>query len=171
MEEYFDVVDKNDTVLGRATRKECHSNPMLIHRAICVIVFNSKGEVILQKRSAKKDMEPGKWSGSVAGHLSPGESYESAAKREAKEELGIDIQPKQLYKLICANGKETEMFVAFAAKPDGPFRPDPEEIEDIKAFPLEKIKRMMEADTDKFTFATLLSFREYFRRFGEKPTV
>lgn len=81
MAELFDVVDENDNIIGRATREECHSNPKLMHRASIILIFNSKGELLLQKRSMNKDTNPGKWANSVAGHVDPGESYEETAKR------------------------------------------------------------------------------------------
>ena len=71
-EEYFDVVDLADRVIGRATRNEVHQKG-LYHRAVHVLVFNSQGQLFLQKRSASKDTFPGKWDSSASGHLCAGE--------------------------------------------------------------------------------------------------
>jgi len=72
---------------------KCHGNPALVHRAVHVLVVNAAGELLLQKRSARKDIQPGKWDTSVGGHLEPGESYFAAALREMREELGLSGLP------------------------------------------------------------------------------
>src|SRR5512137_1106823 len=91
--ELFDIVDDDDRVIGTARRGECHGNPALIHRAVHVLVVNANGDMLLQKRSASKDIQPGKWDTSVGGHLEPGESYHAAAVREMQEELGLTGLP------------------------------------------------------------------------------
>lgn len=90
LDELFDVVDDSDNLIGQARRVKVHRNQNLIHRSIAVAVFNSKGELFLQKRSATKDIDPLLWSVSCAGHVSAGDSYERAVLRELKEELGIE---------------------------------------------------------------------------------
>ena len=81
-EEIFTVVDKNDQPVGKATRSEVHGNPKLIHRVSHVLVFNSKGDLFLQKRGLNKDVQPGMWDTSVGGHVDFGEDYKTAALRE-----------------------------------------------------------------------------------------
>ena len=76
---------------GQATRKEVHEQ-QLRHRAVHVFVVNGKSEVLLQQRSRLKDVQPGKWGSSAAGHLDAGEGYEEAARRELEEELGIEAE-------------------------------------------------------------------------------
>ncbi len=87
-EEIFDVVDEDDHVVGQATRKEVHKQKLL-HRVSNVFVFNSKGEMLVQKRSLSKDEYPGRFTSSVSGHLDAGETYEQAALREMYEEVGL----------------------------------------------------------------------------------
>lgn len=89
-DEIFDVVDGNDRVVGRATRAETHRK-RLFHRAVHVLVFDARGNVLLQKRSAAKDTCPGLFSTSCAGHVDSGEDYAAAAERELREELGISV--------------------------------------------------------------------------------
>src|SRR3990172_7021722 len=88
-DETLEVVDKDGNVLGLAKRSEIHGNPSLVHRVVHVLVFNSKGDLLLQKRSMNKDVAPGTWDTSVGGHVNPGEDIPEAARREMKEELGI----------------------------------------------------------------------------------
>ncbi len=86
--EYLDVVDENNNVIGKETRANIHKQ-QLFHRAVHIIVLNSKGEMFIQKRSHLKDSYPKHWDVSAAGHLNVGESYEDAAIRELEEELGV----------------------------------------------------------------------------------
>lgn len=97
--EIFDVVDENDKVTGQATRKEVHARSLL-HRAVHVFVINARGELLLQRRSRLKDVHPGVWDSSVAGHLDAGEEYRDAAIREMEEEMGIrDVEPEEIGRL------------------------------------------------------------------------
>jgi 16S rRNA (adenine1518-N6/adenine1519-N6)-dimethyltransferase len=93
-EEIFDVVDADDRVTGRATRREVHEKGLL-HRAVHVFVVNRRGELLLQKRSRFKDAHPGVWDSSVSGHLDAGEDYAAAALRELEEEMGITGVPAE----------------------------------------------------------------------------
>ncbi len=142
-DELFIVVDKNDEVLGTATRKECHSNRDLIHRGIYVVVSDSKGRILLQKRSMKKDLGPGLWGISVGGHCSPGESYEDTAKREMMEELGLSLKIKKIGKLLERKKIESEYNTVFSAvigKEKIKF--DKDEIDEVKFCTESEIRKM-----------------------------
>jgi len=118
--ELFDIVDDDDRVIGTARRGECHGNPALIHRAVHVLVVNANGDMLLQKRSASKDIQPGKWDTSVGGHLEPGESYHAAAVREMQEELGLTGLPLTfLYLSKIRNEVESENIATFLTRYDG----------------------------------------------------
>jgi isopentenyl-diphosphate Delta-isomerase len=88
MSELFDVVDEHDRVLRREPRAEVHRQ-RLLHRAVHILVFNARGEVYLQRRSAQKDTYPHRWTTSCSGHVDAGEDYDPAAVRELAEELGL----------------------------------------------------------------------------------
>ncbi len=128
-QEFFSVVDKNDTIVGYRTRYDCHHDKKLIHRSISLLIFNDQGNILLQKRSASKDTDPGFWSTSVGGHVGKGESYEDAIKREMKEELGVDLPVTFVTKFIHEDPDETEMEALFTATHNGPFSPNPTEID------------------------------------------
>lgn len=87
-QELLDVVDAEDRVIDVKTRGEIHAEG-LMHRAVHILVFNSKGDLFLQKRSMSKDENPGQWDSSAAGHVDSGETYIACAIREIEEELGI----------------------------------------------------------------------------------
>ena len=85
-QEWFELVDEADTVIGREKRSVCHSKGLL-HRACYVWVFNPAGELLLQKRSPAKKIGPGQWDLSVAEHLQPGESYRQVSSATRLGEL------------------------------------------------------------------------------------
>lgn len=133
--EYFELYDDDDMPLGtRALRSECHGNPALIHRTAHVVLFNMKGQLLLQKRTMSKDVQPGKWDTAVGGHVDPGETYEDAARREMSEELGIpsDLPINFLFKSKIRNEVESENVGVYTIVYDGPFQPDPGEIDEIR---------------------------------------
>ena len=87
-EEWLSEVDEQDVVIGRRRRDEIHRLG-LRHRSVHILVFNPGGELFLQRRSLSKDIHPGLWDTSAAGHVDAGEAYERTAWRELGEELGI----------------------------------------------------------------------------------
>jgi isopentenyl-diphosphate delta-isomerase type 1 len=141
MAEMFDVVDEDNNVIGKLSRKEVHSGN-IIHRGVHILVFNSKGEVLLQKRSMKKDKYPGAW-GDVAGHLDAGESYEHAAARELKEEVGIEKKLEFMMKFRKRADNDQEINKLFKCFYDGPFKPNTEEIDELRFFSVEQIKDLL----------------------------
>lgn len=132
-EEYFEIVDDSDQVVGLASRRRCHGDPTLIHRVAHVLVFNHRGELLLQKRSASKDVQPGKWDTSVGGHLDPGEDYLTAAVRELHEELGLANLPLTfLYTSRIRNAYEAENVATYLTYHDGPFSFAAAEIDEVR---------------------------------------
>ena len=129
-DEYFDIIDKSENIIGKATRRECHGDRSLAHRTVHVLVFNSSGELFLQKRSADKDIQPGKWDTSVGGHLDLGEAYEQAVHREMKEELDIDSPVEFIYDYWMYSEVETERVHTYVCVYDGDITCDPGEIDD-----------------------------------------
>lgn len=141
MSEYFDIVDLSGNIIGQASRKECHTNPSLLHRVSHVLVFNSEKQLYLQKRARTKDIQPCKWDTSVGGHLNPGETYEIAAQRELKEELGITTDGLvHLYDYIWQSECEREMVRTFKIIYDDQIVFDPEEIETGRFWSREEIE-------------------------------
>ena len=95
--------------IGKASRVECHSQTFLLHPVVHLHVFNSKGELLLQKRSANKDIQPNKWDTSVGGHVDYGEEIETALLRESAEELGIsNFKPIFLFRYEFRSSVEAD---------------------------------------------------------------
>jgi len=98
MTEYVYHVDEEDNVIGKVTRKEM-VEANLKHRTIAILVFNTKGEILVMKRSMKKDKDPGQFEVNISGVVDYGEDYDESAIRELKEELGIDETPEYIFKI------------------------------------------------------------------------
>jgi len=128
--ELFYLVDEHDNVLGSVARKKAHAEK-LNHRSIYIIVKNSKDQILFQKRSSKKDTHPYLWTLSVGGHVAYPETYLEAAKKELKEELGINL-PLKFIKKIYLN-EPREFCHAYLAKTDKtPTKFDKDEISQVK---------------------------------------
>ncbi|MBI4154455.1 NUDIX domain-containing protein [Candidatus Woesearchaeota archaeon] len=152
MKEFFDVVNANDNVIGRASREECHSKGLL-HRGSYILIFNSKGQLLMQKRGMKKDLYRGLWDGSASGHVESGSTYEETALKELKEELGIETELKFICKYRTGEGKDREIDAIFVGTHNGPFRLNRDEVERIKFYSPERIKEMIKREPGKFTDA------------------
>lgn len=136
-EEIFDLVDKDDKVIGKVKRWEVHKDPKLIHRSAIILVFNKKGQLFLHKRSKTKDTYPGYWTASACGHLKSGQTYRQTAIRELEEELGIKtIRLKRLGKVLLRMPQETEFQTIYKATYDRPIKIYKKEIEQGQFFTL-----------------------------------
>jgi isopentenyldiphosphate isomerase len=129
-EEILIVVDENDIVLDYLPRSEVHAKNLL-HRTISVVIFNSKGELVLQKRSLSKDTNPGMLGNAVGGHVTKGESYDEAAKKEATEELKQSPVLSKVLTTILEDPTHRTMTTIYKAIADGPFEFNLEEIDEI----------------------------------------
>ena len=161
-EEIFDIVNERDEVIGQAPRKEVHARG-LWHRAIHVLVFNSRGEIFLQKRSLKKDIAAGKWDSSSSGHLDTGEDYDACAVRELREELGLTLPqpPQRLFKIEACQETGWEFCWIYRGTSDGPFTLHPEEIETGDWFTPEAVSKWVAEKPRDFASAFLLIWKLY----------
>jgi isopentenyldiphosphate isomerase len=97
-DEYLDLVDEHDNVIGNKKRSEIYAEKLSNYRVINAFVMNSKGELWIPRRTANKKLYPLSLDISVGGHVATGENYEDALRREAYEELNINVDkfPKRL---------------------------------------------------------------------------
>lgn len=113
-QEIFPIVDSEGTVIGKATRGECHSGSMLLHPVVHLHVFDLEGRLYLQKRPKWKDIQPGKWDTAVGGHMDYGEELTDALRREAREELGLDdFTPILIDRYVFESPREKELVHVF----------------------------------------------------------
>ena len=144
LEEYLEVVDEKGRVISYAPRSVIHGNPSLIHKVVHVLVFNKEGELLLQKRSQKKDVAPGKWDTSVGGHVGIGEDLSFSLRREMHEELGITkCEPVYLYSYIHNNQYETELVTTYRCIYNGDMSFNKDEIEEIRFWSFDEIREAM----------------------------
>jgi isopentenyl-diphosphate Delta-isomerase len=161
-EEIFDVVNERDEVIDHKPRGEVHARGLL-HRAIHVLVFNSRGEIFLQKRSMTKDREPGKWDSSSSGHVDSGEDYDACAVRELREELGLVVPktPERLFKIDACAETEQEFVRVYRCKTEGPLRLHPDEIERGEWFAPEAVRHWVTGKPQDFASAFRLIWKKY----------
>ena len=156
-DEIFDVVDEFDRVVGKATRAETHRKK-LFHRAVHVLVFDARGNVLLQKRSLAKDTCPGLFSTSCAGHVDAGEDYAAAAERELREELGIAVpenffgrgNARLLHLPPCEETGFEHVDVYGIGNYAGTLTPNPAEIESVRWASPDEVTRALAETPERF---------------------
>ena len=145
--EYFPLVNESGEVISKATRKECHSGTFWLHPVVHLHVFNSVGELFLQKRAMNKDIQPGKWDTSVGGHVDYGEDVLTALHREVREELGIvDFEPRFIKSYKYVSNQEAEYVNSYYSIYEGKIEPDPVEISEGKFWTISEINAALEND-------------------------
>lgn len=129
--EYFPIVEPSGLVIGRSTREYCHSGAKPLHPVIHIHIIDRYSRIYLQKRSMRKDIQPGKWDTAVGGHVSYGESVIEAVYREASEELGFtEFNPVHLGTYEFESQIEREMVNIFAVIGSYDLCPDLDEVEE-----------------------------------------
>lgn len=162
MTEFLEIVDRDGRIISVAPRNIIHGNPSMLHRAVHIFVFNSKGELLLQKRASHKDFAPDKWDTSVGGHIVPGEDILTAAKRKMLEELGIVSENLRfLYTYIHSNNYESELVYTYWTVHEGPFNFNRNEIDEVAFWKIEEIQKYLNmnifSDNFKYEFLRYLS--------------
>jgi len=150
------VVDEKDRVTGQAARRVVHAQGWR-HRAVHLLVVNAAGKVFLHQRSRTKDLFPGVWDSSAAGHVGAGEDYDGTALRELEEELGcVPAKPPQrLFKIEAREETGQEFVWVYRVESEGPFTLQPEEIERGDWFSPEEIERWIGEKPQDFAPALL----------------
>ena len=156
MEEKVVLVTENDEVLGLMEKQQAHINGLL-HRAFSVFLFNSKGEMLLQKRATEKYHSPNQWTNACCSHPRANETYEEAAKRRLKEELGIEameLTPKFHFinkADVGGNLWEHELDHVFTGTYNGDFSLNEEEVSEIRYITMQALDQEMESNPENFT--------------------
>ena len=144
LKEIFPIVNEDGLVIGSATRGECHSGSFLLHPVVHLHIFNSKGEIYLQKRPEWKDIQPGMWNTAVGGHIEYGETPEDALLREVREELSItDCQHKFVDKYVCRSNRECELVYVHQCIYNGPIPPSTTELDGGRFWTMQEVRETM----------------------------
>jgi isopentenyl-diphosphate Delta-isomerase len=149
------LVDEQDTIIGTMEKMEAHRQGKL-HRAFSVLLFNSKGEMLLQKRAKGKYHSAGLWTNTCCSHPLPGEKMEDAAARRLKEEMGIDLRPAFAYKFLYKahlDGDliEHELDHVFIGDYNGKPIVNASEVEDWKYANMEWLRKDIQSNPDQYT--------------------
>ncbi len=142
--EFVILVDEQDREVGEAEKMQTHKFGLL-HRAFSVLIYNTKGEMLLQQRAATKYHSAGLWSNACCGHPRPGEKIEDAARRRLKEELGFNCSLKFSFKFIYKASfenslKEHELDHVFTGIYDSEVLPDKNEVQAYRWVTMENLK-------------------------------
>lgn len=159
-DELIDICDDSNNLTGvRKMKSEAHRDG-LWHRAAHIWLYNSKGEVLLQLRAKGKQLYPGTWDVSAAGHVGAGDDPAAAAARELAEELGLQVAPGDLefFKVVKSSPpypgfKNNEFYYVYFLRFDGElsqFKLQDEEVQAINFFAIESIKRDLERSSSMF---------------------
>lgn len=156
MSALIQVVDKDDVPIGVATKEEAWKRG-LAHRIVRIMLEDASGRLLLQKRSAQKDIYPGCWDHSAAGHVDAGEDYETAAYRELEEELGISnlfLEELGSYHSDYAQfGHRYDHFSrCYRSRYDGIVpRLEAGKVEEVRWFTVEEVWRLLREHPDRVT--------------------
>ena len=141
VKEWFPVTDPSGLVIGRASRKYCHGGAKPLHPVVHLHIIDRFGRLYLQKRSLRKDIQPGKWDTAVGGHVDYGESIIEALFREASEELGFsEFNPVHIITYVFESDIEKEMVNVFAAVGNFALHPDMDEVEEGRFWEFQEIE-------------------------------
>ena len=138
--EILPLVDEEGRTIGSATRGEMHDGTKRLHPVVHLHVFNSSGELYLQRRPDWKPIQPGKYDTAVGGHIDYGESVEEALRREVEEEIGLrDYTPEFVTRYVFESSVERELVHIFRTTTDQPLAPS-EELDGGRFWTMEELK-------------------------------
>lgn len=149
------LVDENDRQVGVMEKMEVHQKAML-HRAFSIFIFNTKGEMLLQKRAAGKYHSPGLWTNACCSHPQPGQSTPIAAEKRLQEEMGFTTHLVKafdfIYKAAFDNGlTEYEYDHVFTGMYEGAILPDKNEVSEYCYKPMTDISADLQYQPLLFT--------------------
>ena len=173
--EFIIQVDEKDRQIGPVEKMVAHRDAVL-HRAFSILIFNSKNELLLQKRDINKYHSGGLWTNTCCSHPRFMENLKTATKRRLQEEMGFTCDLKMLfdfiYKAEFENGLfEHEYDYVFMGRYDGDFVPNPFEVASTKWMSLEDIEKDIVVNPDIYThwFKILIpKLKGYFRNLNNK---
>lgn len=138
--EMFPLVDEQGNIIGAISRGEAHSGSKKLHPVVHLHVFNSNGDLYLQKRPAWKDIQPSKWDTACGGHIDLGEDVKTSLKREVREELGItDFTPQDMGHYVFESTRERELVYVHKTIYDGEVLPSKDELDGGKFWSRDEI--------------------------------
>lgn len=149
------LVDEQDNPIGTMEKMEAHEKGLL-HRAFSILLFNSRGEMLIQKRARSKYHSGGLWTNACCSHPLPDETMEHATRRRLLFEMGIDIHSNFAFKFIYRvpldqNLIEHEVDHVYTATFDGTPDVNPEEVEDWKYVNMATLREDIQKYPERYT--------------------
>jgi isopentenyl-diphosphate Delta-isomerase len=157
-------VNEKDEVIG-ARPKIDFLNSDLIHRSSHLLIFNKKGELLIQKRVSTKNLYPNLHTFAVSGTVDENETYEQTIEREMQEEVGIKVKYKVLFKFHSFDPTDKAFKTLYYAFHEGPFVKEEREIAELKWISLEDLKEDLDLNTEKYTPPFKKGMELYFKKF------
>ena len=149
------LVDEKDNQIGTGKKSKIHKEGRL-HRAFSILIFNSKGELLLQKRAKTKYHSGGLWTNTCCSHPRAGEDLRGAARKRLKEEMGIEAELEEkfsfIYKVKLGDLTEHEFDHVFMGKFNGKPEINPEEADDWKWMGIQKLKKDIKENPENYAF-------------------
>lgn len=166
-QEILILVDENDNEIGTDTRENCHAGRGKRHRAYTAFIFHN-ARMLLQRRSGKKLLWPGAWDVSFTSHVYPGETYQQAAARRAREELRAKVGELKdvnsfVYFAPQGDNAENEFCRVLVGDFDGKIAPNPDEITEVRWAKVSEVATDLRAHPDSYTPWFKLSFEGFLK--------
>ena len=166
------LVDSDDNEIGYSSKSECHKGLGTLHRAFSIFLFNSNGELLIQKRSVKKELWGQYWSNSCCSHPRKGEDLYEAATRRIQQELSIECNLSFLYKFQYQenynnNGSEHELCSVFYGLYDGSIQCNENEVEDWRMISSSQLNEEIGKSSTLFTPWLKLEWAEITTKYKE----
>ncbi len=141
-EEWVPLVDEQGKIVGQAPRSQVHNGSKLLHPVVHLHVLNHNKNILLQKRPTSKQIQPGKWDTAVGGHISAGETLETALQKEAFEEIGLTgFQAKLLKVYKWESDVEAELVYLFSTFDFKNVKVQSDEVEEIRFWTKNQIEK------------------------------
>lgn len=159
------LVDEDDNEIGHLSKARCHDGDGVLHRAFSLFLFNSDGDLLLQKRAEAKRLWPGYWSNSCCSHPRRGESMETATSRRLHDELNVEATLEYVYRFCYTAdfghaGAENELCHVYLGRVDGQVKPNDSEISSVRFASAREIEQELEQTPDRFTPWFQLEWRD-----------
>ncbi|PIZ61953.1 hypothetical protein COY17_03305 [Candidatus Saccharibacteria bacterium CG_4_10_14_0_2_um_filter_52_9] len=165
------IVDENDEPIGTASISEAQAKG-LVHRIVRIMVEDEAGNILLQKRTPDSELYPDRWDNSAAGHVDVDESYETAAKRELAEEIGLEnVELEEIgYYRHIGNFEDRKLnrfsrvFKVVVPK-ETKFILQPDEVASVRWFDVDEAKELVVSHPDKVTDGVADVLKRYYHEY------
>lgn len=159
-------VDRSDNVIGMRPREDFYTGNY-IHRSVHLILFNSRGEILIQKRAPTKVWFPNLYTYSVSGTVAK-ESYNYSIRKEVQEEIGLSIEMKFLFKYLFLGETSKSYNAVYSGKSDNKITPDLTEMSKVKWVPTAELEKDITLHPEMYTPTFRMGMKKFFDEYYTK---